>query len=205
MARILLVMIIGGGILAFFGFQEMRLASGAKQEPATVSCADLIANGPGDNAHVVLKDFFISPAFVYETGKSGANWRTVWVPVVPMDGAYHQQVLKMVKPDGTLSGDLPVPKDIRVIVKSGKVRNESELDTLGSQDTLQGMIVNKISSLGSKEKKILIQNYPTADLDSIYILEHDRKPASAGKSYGMMGGGLVLAALGVLGFFRKQS
>ena len=207
MARILLAMIIGGGVLIFLGVQEMRLASGAKQEPASVSCSDLIRNGPGDNAHILLKDFFISPAaFVYESAKSGGNWKTIWVPVVPQGGAYHQQVLSMVKPDGTLTGELPVPTDIRVIVKSSKVATESDLDALADQETLQGVIVNKIASLGGKEKKILTESYPTANFDNVYILEHDRKPASAGKSYGMMGGGGVLAVLGVLGFFRsKQS
>ena len=186
MGRFVLVLIIIGAVLTFAGVQEMRLSSAAKPEPQEISCSELIENGPGDNAHVLLKDFLITPAFVYETGKSG-NWKTVWVPAVPH----------------TMQS---VPNDVRLIVKSSRIRSESELDTLANQDKLQGLVVNKIASLGSKERKILTQNYPKTDFDKVYILEHGRQPASAGKSYGMMGGGLVLATLGVLGFFRnKQS
>ena len=184
MGRFVLVLIIIGAVLTFAGVQEMRLASGAKPEPQEISCSQLIQNGPGDNAHVLLKDFLITPAFVYETGKSG-NWKTVWVPAVP----HTTQA---------------IPSEFRVIVKSSRIRSEAELDALANQDTLQGLVMNKIASLGSKEKKILTQNYPKTDFDKVIILEHGRKPASAGKSFGMIGGGLVLAALGVMGIFRNR-
>jgi hypothetical protein len=66
------------------------------------------------------------------------------------------------------------------------------------------MIVNKVSSIGGEEKRILAQNYPGVNFDTVYILEHGREPASTGKSFGMMGGGALLSCLGVLGFFRSK-
>ena len=211
MGRIILLVIILGGVLAFFGVQEMRLARVAKPDAQTVSCAKLIANGVGDNAHVSLTDFIMVPsAFVYETGKSGGAWRSVWVPVVPVDGDYHKKVVAMIErsggnPAALSAANLPRPDDIRLIVKSNKVADEAALDALASQDTLNGIVINTISSLGSKQKKILADSYPGVNFDNVLILEHDRKPTSTGKSVGMIGGGGVISLLGVLGAIRRKT
>lgn len=203
MFRLLLALIVIGGVLVFLGFQEMRLASAAKPDPQTIKCADLIASGPGENAHVVLTDYVMCDfAFVYEGQEGGKTWTNVWVPVVPLGGEFHQEVLKLVAEGKDLS-NIPMPRDIRVIVKSSHVENEGALASLAGKDTIQGMIVNKISSLGSKEKKILTESYPGVNFDNVYILEHDRTPASGAKSFGMMGGGAVLALMGVVGFVKR--
>src|SRR5688572_14555616 len=110
MGRFVLVLIIIGAVLTFAGVQEMRLSSAAKPEPQEISCSELAQNGPSDNAHVLLKDFLITPAFVYETGKSG-NWKTVWVPAVP----HTTQA---------------IPSEFRVLVKSSRIHSEAELDAL---------------------------------------------------------------------------
>ena len=55
MGRFVLVLIIIGAVLTFAGVQEMRLSSAAKPEPQEISCSELIENGPGDNAHVLLR------------------------------------------------------------------------------------------------------------------------------------------------------
>ena len=41
-----------------------------------------------------------SAAFVTETGKSGGRWKNVWVPVVPVNGEYHQQIVSLLKSGG---------------------------------------------------------------------------------------------------------
>ena len=206
MFRILLVMVIGGAALVFAGVQEMRLAGSAKAEPQAISCAKLIESGPGDNAHVKMGDFLLSTgAICIQEGKNGGKWQNVWVPAVPLNGAYHQKLVESIGADGKLAGPMPIPDDIRVIVKSSKIGGEQQLETLADQDTLQGMVVNKIASLGSKEKKILAESYPGVNFDKCLIIEHGRTPASSGKSYGMMGGGALLSVLGVLGFFRSKT
>ena len=206
MGRILLVMLVGGGALVFFGIQEMRLAKATKPEPQSITAADLIKSGPGDNAHVVMKDFLMCEfAYVYQANKKGGAWKNVWVPVVPVGGDYHKKILSMVKPDGTLGGGTPpMPDDIRLIVKSSKVPNEQSVGALANQETLQGVIVNKIESLGGEQKKILKESYPGVDFANVLILEHDRKPATPGKSFGFVGGGAVLSCVGVLGLVKKR-
>jgi hypothetical protein len=198
-------MLVGGGVLVFFGVQEMRLSKAAKAEPQSITAAELIKSGPGDNAHVVMKDFILcGNAFVYQAKKGGGAWKNVWVPAVPMGGEYHKKLVEMLKPDGTLNGSLPTPTDIRLIVKSSKVSNEQEMGSLADQDTLQGVIVNKIESLGGEQKKILKESYPSINFDNVLILEHARSPATAGKSFGFIGGGALLSCMGVLGFFKSR-
>jgi hypothetical protein len=200
MTRILLVIIVLGGAMVFAGIQQMRLASVAKAEPQKISCAKLMASGPGDNAHVVLTDFImVNSAFVTETGKSGGRWKNVWVPVMPVDGEYRDQIASLIKSSGSLppNGVMPTPRDIRVIVNSSKVASESELGALADQDTIQGMVVNTVSSLGSKQKRILADSYPGVNFDNVLILEHGRTPWGAGKSLGCIAGGIALAGAGV--------
>jgi hypothetical protein len=207
MARLLLVIIVLGGAMVFAGVQQMRLASGAKPEPQTLSCAKLIESGPGDNAHVVMTHFImVNSSFVTETGKSGGRWKNVWVPVVPLGGDYEKQLLAMARPDGRLpaSMTMPKPREIRMIVNSSKVGTEEELGALAGQDTLQGMVVNKVSSLGSKQKKILADSYPGVNFDDVLVLEHGRKPSTAAKSLGVIAGGGALALAGVGGFVVRR-
>jgi hypothetical protein len=207
MFRILLAMIVGGGVLVFLGIQEMRLAGASKSEPQSITCAQLIKNGVGDNAHVAMGDFYIpNSAFCYEGSKYGSEWKTIWIPAVPTDGEYFKRLQALHKAGKLGDGPIaPQPHEIRLIIKSTKVKNEAQLNALDSQETIQGMIVNKIDSLGTKERKILAESYRGVDLDSCLILEHGREPASAGKSFGMMGGGGLLSVLGVLGFVKRKS
>ena len=205
MGRILLAMLVGGGVLVFFGIQEMRLAKAAKAEPQSITAADLIKSGPGDNAHVVLTDFMMCQgAYVIESDKKGGKWKGVWFPVVSVDSPYFEKLMGMLNPDGTLSGTPPVPDDIRLIIKSKHVSGEGELSALADQRTLQGVVINKIESLGSKQKKILQESYPQVNFDNVLILEHDRKPAAAGKSFGFIGGGALMSCVGLLGFFKTR-
>ncbi len=213
MIRIKLAMLIGGCVLAYFGFQEWRLASAAKATPQTITCAELETKGPGDNAHVSLTKVFVcQQSFVFEAKKNNeSHWNKIWVPAVPLDGEYMKTVKSMLEQDPKLE-NLPPPQNIRVLVKSAKIANHGELEGLALQGlqtggAIDGLVINKIESLGSEEKKILEQSYPGIDFTKCYIIDHDRKPAEAGKLAGMIGGGGLLALIGglwMLGGMRGQ-
>src|SRR3954469_5130438 len=202
MGRILLIIIVLGGMLAWFGFQEWRLASAASTTPQTIACADLEAKGPGNNAHVILTDFLLCPSgFVYESSSKGndSSYTKIWIPAVPLHGEYMEE-LKKLKDSGKDLSTVPPPKNVRVIVRSSHVHNDGELEKLGDRDTIQGLIVNKVDSLGSKEKEILAGQYPGINLDTCWILDEGRTPRSFGTAGGMIGGGVLLALIGVGGF-----
>lgn len=173
---------VGAG---FYGFKELRLGGVAKKEAQSISCADLAEKGPGDNAHVVMKDgVLLSNSFVYEERRG--KWTTVFIPAVP--------VAELATWERQEDGSLRVPKNIRfrVIVKSSKVTSEAEADRFGQQETVKGVVINEISSLDSETKKLLAESYPGTDLDSCWILEHDRSLPSAGTAIGAIGGGVLL-------------
>lgn len=204
MSRLILAMIIGGGACVFMAVQDMRLRSMADEKPQSISCADLQANGPGDNLHITMQDFLLCEfAYVYEK-QAGGNWSNVWVPAVPVGGEFHKLLLSQVDQDGNFVGEIQLPSDVNVIVQAKDVENESELQQLAAQESLQGMVINLISSLGSTEKELLKESYPSVDFDNCYILEVGRTPASAGKLLGFGVGGLALMVAGGATFLARR-
>lgn len=198
MTRLLLAMVIIGGVFVFMAVQDMRLNSKADVEPQIISCAELELNGPGDNLHVNLTDFLIcESAYVYEEKTPGGTWSKVWVPAVPLGGAYHLKLLSMVDEQGHFTGQqVPTPTDVKVIVKAENLSNERELSRMAARDNVQGMIVNLISSLGSEEKRLLEESYPSVDFDDCFILEVGRKPAGMAGLLGFGFGGMAMMATG---------
>lgn len=72
MGRLKLIMVVAGAVLVLYGYEEWRLSGEVKAEPQTISCAALTRDGYGDDAHVRLTDFLVSPSsFVYEEAKGG--------------------------------------------------------------------------------------------------------------------------------------
>lgn len=202
--RFILALVVGGGVLLFIGIQEMRLRSAAKEEPQKIACAELAANGPGENAHVLMGDFILCDfAYVYE--EKNNQWSKVWVPAVPIGGAFHLKLLSMLDEEGRLTGEVPPPTNVKVIVKSSSVDNEGELGVLAEKETLQGVIVNTIESLGSEEEKMLKESYPSVNFDECYILEVDRAPATFAKMAGFSVGGVLLMAGGGLLALRGRA
>lgn len=206
MTRLKLVVLGVGAFLAWMGYQEWKLGSVAASAPQGITCAELEASGPGDNAHVLLSDFLLSEqAFVYEGYENSSRWNKIWIPAVPLGGAYHQQLLQYVDASGRFTtDDLPLPTSFRVIVKSSRIHDEQQLATVAGADTLQGLIVNEVESLGSDERRLLAQSYPGIDLDSVYILEHGREPSGRGKTLGFVGSGVVLMMFGVASFRSRR-
>jgi len=202
--RILLIVAILGAVGAWYGFKEFRLAGAASQTPKTISCKDLEANGPGENAHVNVTDFLLCPnGFVYQSQKNSTRWSKIWVPAVPLDGVFVEQLRKSMSADGKLPSNIPAPKNVRIIIKTANVHNESELDSFADKETLQGLVVNKVESLGSEEKKILSQSYPGIDFSTCWIVEEGRKPKSRGAAAGILAGGGAGVLVGLFGMLRR--
>jgi hypothetical protein len=175
--------------LVFLGVQEYRLSKVAKAEPQTISCAQLAAKGPGDNAHVRLTDFEFTENYIYQEQKRSSKWRTSYVPAVP------PRVLAD-----------PSVRVIKVLIKSNKARDENDLYALG-QAPIEGVVVNRIASLGSDERRLLKESYPDVDFDTCWIIEAGKSPASTGQLFGMIGGGtgLSIVAAGLLLVAGKRS
>ena len=146
-ARLLLAVLIGGGVLMYFAYQEWRLGSTAASALKTSnSRTSLPAARPA--IPMCISDFDVGNNYVYQEGKYGGSWETVWVPAASIKpGAASDQ------PEADI-------KNPQVIIKSKHVHSESELAPFLQRPTLDGLITNKIESLGSEEKKQLASQYP---------------------------------------------
>jgi len=202
---IVAVPVVLGGVLAFYGFNEYRLGNVAKAEPRTVKLADLITNGPGDNAHVIITDYLPDENIVFTYRKSkfeitdGSNkpWNEAYMPLHPNQGGAGGPGMP------GMPGMQPTTGPVRFILKTTTAKNKGELDSIIRAGRIQGVIINSIASLGSEVSKLLRESYPTADLNSVLILEANRKPSppTFGLALAALGAVLVLigGGLGVIG------
>lgn len=144
-----------------------------------------------------MTDFLLADSsFVYEGKEGSSTYDKIWVPAVPLGGEYSQLIFKLLQEKGR-TAVLPPPKSIMIIVKSSYVSNDSELVAMGDAETLSGLIVNEIESLGKEEEDLLRQSYPSANLKAVYVLEHNRHPAGIGKMFAFLAGGGLLVLIGV--------
>lgn len=178
MNRVQIAIIVIGGMIFIYGCREWQLKTVAKEMPRTISAAELADRGPGNNAHIILTGFSLCDDFVYETENSKSGpWKKVWVPAVPAGQPFN-------------SGN------VRIIITDSTCRNQADVASM-SFGTLQGLVINKVSSLGSKERKLLEESYPGSNFSTCWIVERGRKPMAAGLVVSLMGGGGFVALFGV--------
>jgi hypothetical protein len=177
------VMLIGASLL------EMRLALAASETPQRLTLAQLAANGPGDNAHVVLTDFALCDGYVclvkvgrFErlitgTDPTTKRWEGVFVPLVPLTPEVRQRRAR-----GEAVGRAAAPANMRVLLLSYTAHGVSDLDRLDAQPELGGTVVNAIKSLDRKTARLLRDLYPGTDFDNCLIFQENRRPTPPSRS-----------------------
>ena len=113
---------------------------------------------------------------------------------MPFEGEYHERVVGLLD-QGVPEEEIPPPDDLRVIVKLTSVKNEYDVSLVGEQETVTGMVINRISSLGTEEKKLLREGYPGIDFDRCWIVHVGRTPMSGAVIFGMLVGAVVLLVI----------
>jgi hypothetical protein len=183
------VLLVMGGGLVLGGLNELKLVNASSLKPETISLKRLAERGPQGNPNIILTDFRLSKNFVYETrtnwGQKAERWESVRVPIVPRD-------------EGLLGlfGANAAGRDIPAIIFSKHVGSKAELAKLAVPQ-LRGMVINAITWLGADQLKLLQQSYPGIDFERCLIIEERHKPASAELLSFYLGGGGVLALIGV--------
>jgi len=69
-----------GALFVYWGIQEQNRRDASARPPHEISLRELIANGPGDNRHVIVKDF-LAQGYAVETNHG--SWSCVWVALFP--------------------------------------------------------------------------------------------------------------------------
>lgn len=201
--RLKFVLLAGGIALLVYGGKEMMLSSKGSVIPQTIKCADLIAKGPGNNAHIVLTDFVpVAQYFVCRGKNDKGPWKEVYMPAVEAGGEWHMQVLEKLRTEGNNIQQLPEPQNVRVLLKLTDVLDEAHMNSKVEPKTLEGTIINSITSLSGEEARILRHGYPQLNVESCYVLEVGRKPNSPAFAIGMLALGMLGTVAGILSFRR---
>jgi hypothetical protein len=218
--RLKLALIVIGGVLVFIGGREWFVSRGATAEPAAVDLAALErGETPGNNhmrigRHVALYPEAIFKSEVPESQVGppgpGAKVNYCYYPIISHEHPFIQAVAKLVANEGGPENvadrpALPGINNFAVLVKTKRFKTVGAIpDDPGNETAVQGLAINRIESLEDEAEKLIKQSFPTVDLEKVIILEDGRKPASFAGSWGMMLGGLALAALGVGLFFAGR-
>jgi hypothetical protein len=201
MFRIKLIIAVFGGILVFWGVQEFRVSQGTSAEPVAADLAALESGQEPPNPHMQLgAHLALYPAAVYEysqskyaSGDPGPTARVnhCYYPIMSVPDAAPTA--------GDASFDL---NRIAVLVRTKRFRTIGDIpDDFRNETSITGLVVNRIQSLDKQERKLILESFPTMNLDKVLILEDARRPASLAKSGGMIGGGLLLGLIGVAWMF----
>ena len=220
MFRLKLIIIFIGGMVAFLGFEEYKVSMDSTEEPMAIELSILEENTKIDNNHLKVENYMaLYPYSVYEyqakkgeTGEPGNNTKVThtYYPIISQSHPYINQIAELSNRYEDLSlvpdEEWPTVQKFSVLVKTktfktiGSIPDKYEIKT-----DIQGLIVNRIEELDSKEKQLVRESFPTVNMSKLLILEEGRKPSSMFKSFGMMGGGAVLSILGIGMFFMGRS
>ncbi|MEQ8791039.1 MAG: hypothetical protein RIC55_32555 [Pirellulaceae bacterium] len=212
--RIKLLMVIGGGVLAWFGFQELLLNSGSSSEAVVVDLAKLESGEPlGDNhvkfgEHLALYPeciYSYSTSSEYEAETPSTKVDYCYYPVISKSHPSHDDISAFRSKFGELSevslAEYPSLEPFALLVKTRRFRTVGDLPfDFATEPHLQGMVVNQVTSLANDERELLKESFPSMDFEKVVILEDGRAP-SALKSYGMTFGGVLLTLVGIASFF----
>jgi hypothetical protein len=204
--------LIFGVVLVFVGIKELRLREQSSDVPHEITCAELAATGPGDNRHVVMREFVFLPDYVYST-RFGA-WDGAVVPCVSFE-ALNQEIADVLGISELEVAALSEPRweeaaeqidladfEFRVCVSLPAADGEAYVDEMGAQDAIQGTIM---SALQSEEREILSESYPLVDLAECWILVAGRKPGTAESAWGLVVGGVALLVVTCVILARRAS
>lgn len=184
-----LILLVLGVMFVYLGLKERSVSAQASHAPEKISLARLLARETDGNPNVILTNFVPCDDYVYE--QDNTRWTGAWVPVIPDEG---------VEPG---RGHAEAPKQVQALIFSINAHNEMELYNRCTRPELPALVVNKIVSLKSDQKKLLQEKYPGTDFEKCLIIQEGREPAGDTKLLVMIGGGglAALAGLCLTGFF----
>ncbi|MFP4140472.1 MAG: hypothetical protein ACLFVH_08135 [Phycisphaerae bacterium] len=203
-----------GGVLIYFGYQEYAVGAGAGSQPKRVDLAGIEQGGKLDNTHVQFGDhmrLYYGLVYTFEnaTGTNPSSTDSVtkaYYPIISSEHMFARRMRALLEKHGDIDNipeeQLPQIEKFKVLLKSTEYDTAGEVDRLPpvrESQSVKGLVVNSINSLDSEEESLIRQSFPGVDLDRIIILEKDRKPMSVALSMGMIAGGVAMIAFPVIG------
>ena len=201
MGRIAIGLMVAGGFLAYFGYEEYKVGAGASADPVRVDLATLENGTPPPDSHLDIGPHWaIFPVWVGWGELETDKLDYIYYPIVSETHPYNQAwdaLLVQYGEQEIPESAMPQLTSLAVLVKSKRYKTESAVpaqwENVGS---VQGLLVNEIESLKPGEEQSLRQAFPGLSLENVMILEQDRRPKSALLALAMMGGGVVVILFG---------
>ncbi len=196
-----------GSVLAVVGWQEYGLMGHSRAEPALVEMADLERGEIPENHHLRIgRHWRAWDELIYQwmRPKDQKEPRPtdrvsfVYYPILSSSHPYLTRVREALERYGSWDDipekEQPVFDDFSVLVRSERIKAIGAIPQgdWDEAEAVQGLIVNGVRTLSIDERVLLRQSFPMLDLDSVLILEEDRKPTSPAACLGMLGGAGLL-------------
>jgi hypothetical protein len=220
MGRILILLMLGGGFLSWYGYEEYTVGQGASAEAEAVELVDLEAGNVPDNNHLRIGPHlrvYGGSVFQYEKDRNrsggpqgGDKVEYTYYPIISFEHSFVLQLLDLEEKYGDLERvpDEEWPNDIgevAVLVKSKKFKTVNQIpEEMKDEAHIQGLVINSIDDFSSEELRLLRQSFPSANFNTVLILEEDRKPSSIVTALTEIAGGVGLILLGIFGFAKDR-
>jgi len=214
MARLRFAALFIGAIIVYFGFQEYKVSRGTTPEPQKVDLAKLEAGEWPENNHILIGEHAAFYDFVVCVCKEGkrsmgdkAPLEYAYYPIFSLKAPGIANLLALKKRYGSLEKvpeeELSPFGDFTVLVKTRRFKTVSHLPktSIRKEDSVKGLVINRIRKLNPEESDLIRGTFTEIDLDKVLILEHNRRPASPLKSWGLMLLGAVLLVWSLAGLF----
>jgi hypothetical protein len=170
------------------GDYNLRLANRTKPTIHILTAAELIANGPGDNAYVRIEQAtpLVSLYVVHRDSSGNEHWSTAYIPLAPANAS---------------SADQAAP---RIILRTQSLGSKADLAKLNAAVSFEGIVYNGVRSLTPSAQNLLKSRFPDADFANCYLVQHNSQPSSKPGTIMTLGVGSFLA-LGALGLWIRSS
>jgi hypothetical protein len=184
-----------GLVPTIFAWSEWRVGETATKEPLAVELAQLETGPAPQNNHLKIGPHvacYFAAIFSYTT-RQGERRRVdentkvdyAFYPIISTSHPRWEEIRKLQEkyqnrkdpPD-----NIPWPRfsDIRVLVRTDRFRTVGGIpdDDVRNEASVQGLVINKISSLKSEEQKLIRDDFPNINFDKVLILSEGRRPSS---------------------------
>jgi len=207
-------------VLGIYASQELKVSSGASASPVPADLAEIEKSGVAPDPHLLMgKHFALYSASVYEYELERGETESTFVPdgtlinfclypVISKDHPYHAELAewrrRMRAGERADEPEIREIREVSVLVKTERFEIVGQIpDEAVWENSIQGLVINRIRSLQPDERRLIRDSLPGVDLSRVLILEDGRTPTSTGGSMMLFvlaalcgGGGIACFAIG---------
>jgi hypothetical protein len=207
-------MLMGLGLF-MFAWQEWRVSADTSKAPLAVDLGKLESAPSSENNHLQIGPHsacYFATVYSYKTKRRDRRKRPdadtsvsyCYYPIISSTHPYVQEIEKLETQYGSLDQvpdevAFPPMPSFSVLVKTKRFKTIGAIpdESLRAEPGVQGLVINRISSLSSEEQKLIKDDFPDIDFNKVLILEDGRTPSSGLFSICLVFAGLPFVLLGI--------